>query len=226
MRSRRKKRNWKWDLFIWSLTRSSSTHVYCWRVLLWVIEVNDRFITFTKITILLQLRRKKVRRLMIITSRSEQYSDSAKFDESRLKKTRAWCEANITMLFKEFYEISWIESLKIELMKISRIVFTSISNRAARKCLSHSFIITKLAKQLQLAFSVFNEIINFDWYHFFSFAVRRLFWKRAFGKLPRTHASIAWIYNYWLSAARMYIRLTNSKRILLRKNVIVKRARV
>ena len=163
---------------------------------------------------------------MIITSRNEQYSDSTKFDENHLKKTRAWCEVNVTMLFKDFYEVSWIESLKTESIKISKIVFASISNRATRKCLSHSFIITRLAKQLQLAFSVFNEIINFNWYHFFFFAIRRLFWKRAFDKLSRTHASIAWIYNYWLSATRMFIRLTNLRRILLKRNVIVKRAKV
>ena len=226
MRSRRKKRSWRWNLLIWSLTRSSSTRAYCWRVLLWVIEMNDRFITFTKTTILLQLRCKETRKLMIITPRKEQYSDSTKLDESRLKKTRAWCGANVTVLLKDFYEISWIESLKIEAIKISRIVFVSTPNRAARKCLSHLFIITRLAKQLQLAFSIFDEIINFDWYHFFFFAIRRLFWKRAFDKLPRIHASITWIYDYWLNAARMYIRLTNSKRILLKKNVIVKRARV
>ena len=136
--------------------------------------MNDKFITFTRITIFLQLRRKKARKLMIITSRNKQYLNSTKFDESRLKKTRAWCEVNVTMLFKDFYEISWIESLKIESMKINKIVFVSISNRAARKCLSHSFIITRLAKQMQLAFSVFDEIISFDWYYFFSFAIRRL----------------------------------------------------
>ena len=213
-------------MFIWSLTWSSSTHIYCWRALLWITEINDKFITFTRIIILLQLRFKKAHKLMIITSRNEQYSDSTKFDENRLKKTRAWCEANVTMLFKNFYEISWIKNLKTESMKINRIVFVLTSNRAARKCLSHSFIITRLAKQLQLAFSIFDEIINFNWYHFFFFAIRRLLWKRAFDKLSRIHASIAWIYNYWLSAARMYIRLTNSRRILLKENVIVKRARI
>ena len=175
MRSRRKKRNWKWNLFIWLLARSSLTRVYCWRVLLWIIEMNDKFITFMKITIFLQLWFKKARRLMIITSRSEQYSNSAKFDENYLKKIRAWCEVNVIILFKNFYEISWIENLKTESIKISKIVFISISNRAARKCLSHSFIITKLAKQLQFAFSVFDEVISFNWYHFFSFAIRRLF---------------------------------------------------
>ena len=226
MRSRRKKRSWEWNLFIWSLTRSSSARVYCWRVLLWITEMNDKFITFTKIIILLQLRRKKARRLMIITSQNKQYSNSVKLDGNRLKKTCAWCEANVTMLFKNFYEISWIESLKIKSMKISRIVFASTLNCAARKCLSHSFIITRFVKQLQLAFSTFDKVINFDWYHFFSFAVRRLFWKRAFSKLSRTYASIVWVYNYWLSAARMYIHLTNSRRILLRKDVIVKRAKV
>ena len=190
MRSRRKKRSWRWNLLIWSLAWSSSTRVCCWRVLLWVIEVNNRFITFTRITILLQLRCKKARRLMIITSRKKQYSNSAKFDESRLKKTRAWCEVNVTMLLKDFYEVSWIKDLKIEAVKINKVVFALTSNRAARKCLSHSFIIMKLTKQLQLAFSVFDEVINFDWYHFFSFAIRRLFWKRAFDKLSRTHASI------------------------------------
>ena len=136
------------------------------------------------------MRCKKARRLMIITSQKEQYLNSTKFDESRLKKTRAWCEVNVTMLFKDFYEISWIESLKIESIKINKIVFVSISNRATRKCLSHSFIIMKLAKQLQLAFLIFDEIFNFDWYHFFSFAIRRLFWKRAFNKLSRIHANI------------------------------------
>ena len=141
----------------------------------------------------------------------KQHLNSAKFDENRLKKIRAWCEINVTMLFKSFYKILWIESLKTESMKINKIVFVSISNRAARKCLSHSFIITKLVKQLQLAFSIFNEIINFNWYHFFFFAIHRLFWKRAFNKLSRTYINIAWIYNYWLSAARMYIRLINSK---------------
>ena len=189
--------------------------------------MNDKFITFTRITILLQLRCKKVRRLMIITSRNAQHSNSAKFDKNRSKKTRAWCEIIVTMLFKDFYyEVSWIESLKIEAMKINRIVFVSISNRAARKYLSHSFILTKFTKQLQFAISVFDEIIDFNWYHFFSFAIRRLFWKCAFDKLSRAHASIAWIFNYWLSAARMCIHLTNSKRILLRKDVIVKRARI
>ena len=122
--------------------------------------MNDKFITFMKIIIFLQLRRKKTRRLMIITSQRKQHSNSTKFNESRLKKTRAWCEVNVTMLFKNFYEISWIESLKIESMKISKIVFISISNRATRKCLSHSFIITRFAKKLQFAFSVFNEVIN------------------------------------------------------------------
>ena len=85
-----------------------------------------------------------------------------KFNESYLKKTRAWCEVNVTMLFKEFYEVSETENLKIETIRINKIVFASILNRATRKCLSHSFIITKLAKQLQFAFSVFDEVINFD----------------------------------------------------------------
>ena len=187
----RRKRSWKWNLFIWLLIWSSSARVYYWRALLWLIEMNDKFIIFTRITILLQLRRKEVRKLMIITSQSEQYSNSAKFDKNCLKKTRAWCEVNVTMLFKNFYEISWIEDLKIETMKINKIIFVLISNRATRKCLLHSFIITKLAKQLQLAFSIFDEIINFNWYHFFSFAIRRLLWKRAFNKLSRTHANIA-----------------------------------
>ena len=66
------------------------------------------------------------------------------------------------MLFKDFYKILWIESLKTKSMKISKIVFALISNRAARKWLSHSFIIIKLAKQLQFAFLIFDEIINFD----------------------------------------------------------------
>ena len=174
MRMQRKKKNWKWNLFIWSLTRSLSARVYYWRVLLWIIEMNDKFITFTKITIFLQLRCKKVRRLMIITSWKKQYSNSTKLDENYLKKTRARCKINVIMLFKDFYKISWIRSLKIESMKINKIVFASILNRATRKCLSHSFIITKLAKQLQLAFSIFDEIINFNWYYFFSFAIRRL----------------------------------------------------
>ena len=163
---------------------------------------------------------------MIITSQKKQYLNSAKFDENRLKKIRAWCKVNVIILFKDFYKISWIRSLKIKLIKINKIVFASISNRAARKCLSHLFIITKLAKQLQLAFLIFDEVINFDWYHFFSFTIRRLFWKRAFNKLSRIYANIVWIYNYWLSAARMYIHLSNSRRILLKKNVIVKRARI
>ena len=137
--------------------------------------MNDKIITFTKIIILLQLRRKKARKLMIITLRKKQYSDLTKFDENCLKKIRAWCGNNVTMLFKNFYEVSWIENLKIEAMKISRIDFALISNRATRKCLSHSFIITRLTKQLQLAFSVFDEVINFNWYHFFSFAVHHLF---------------------------------------------------
>ena len=141
--------------------------------------MNDRFITFTKITIFLQLRRKKVRKLMIITSRNEQYSDSAKFDESCLKKTRAWCGVNVTMLFKDFYEISWIEDLKIELMKINKVVFVSILTRAARKCLLHSFIITRLAKQLQFAFSTFDEVISFDWYHLFFFSRFAVYFENA-----------------------------------------------
>ena len=190
MRSREKKRSWKWNLFIWSLIWSSSAHVYYWRVLLWIIEMNDKFITFTKTTIFLQLQCKKARRLMIITSQNKQDSNSMKLDENCLKKTRAWCKVNVTMLFKDFYEISWIENLKIETMKINKVVFVSISNRATRKCLSHSFIITKLAKQLQLAFSIFDKIINFEWSHLFFFAIRRLFWKRAFDKLSRTHANI------------------------------------
>ena len=85
-----------------------------------------------------------------------------KFDENYLKKIRAWCEVNIIILFKNFYEISRIENLKIELMKINKIVFILILNRATRKCLSHSFIIIKFIKQLQFAFSIFNEIINFN----------------------------------------------------------------
>ena len=158
--------------------------------------MNDKFIIFTRIIILLQLRCKKACKLMIITSWRKQHLNSAKFNESCLKKTRAWCGANVTMLFKDFYEVLWIENLKIESMKINRVVFASTSNRAARKCLSHSFIIARLAKQLQLAFSIFNEVINFDWYYFFSSAVRRLLWKRAFDKLSRIHASIAWIFSY------------------------------
>ena len=147
-------------MFIWLLTWLSSTHVYYWRVLLWIIEVNDRFITFIKIIIFLQLRRKKARKLMIIMSWNEQYLNSMKFDENCLKKIRAWCKANVIMLFKDFYEISWIEDLKIESIKISKIVFILILNRAARKCLSHAFIISKFAKQLQLAFLIFDEVIN------------------------------------------------------------------
>ena len=112
------RKNWKWNLFIWSLARSSSARVYCWRVLLWVTEVNDKFITFTKTTILLQLRCKKARRLMIITPRNAQHSNSAKLDENHSKKTRAWCGTIVAMLFKDFYyEVSWIESLKIEAVK-------------------------------------------------------------------------------------------------------------
>ena len=158
--------------------------------------MNDKFIIFTKITIFLQLWCEKARKLMIITSRNKQYLNLIKFNENCLKKTRAWCEVNVTILFKKFYEISWIESLKTELIKIIKVVFALILNRAARKCLSHSFIITRLAKQLQLAFSIFDEIINFNWYHFFFFAIRRLLWKRAFDKLSRIHANIAWIFNY------------------------------
>ena len=149
-------------MFIWSLAQSSSTRVYCWRVLLWIIKMNDKFITFTKIIIFLQLRRKKARKLMTITSWNMQYSNSTKFNKNCLKKARAWCEVNVTMLFKNFYKILWIEDLKIKAVKINKIVFISILNRAARKCLSHLFITTKLAKQLQLAFLIFNEIINFD----------------------------------------------------------------
>ena len=163
---------------------------------------------------------------MIITSWKAQYLNSAKLNESRLKKIRARCEVNVIMLFKDFYKISWIESLKIEIIKINKIVFVSISNRVTRKCLSHSFIITRFIKQLQFAFSIFDEIINFDWYYFFSFAIHHLFWKRAFNKLSRTRTNITWIFNYWLSAARIYIHLTNSKQILLKENVIVKRARI
>ena len=106
------------------------------------------------------MRRKKTRRLMIITSQKKQHLNSTKFDENCLKKTRAWCEVNVTMLFKDFYEVSWIESLKIKSVKINKVVFALISNRATRKCLSHLFIIMRLAKQLQLAFSIFDEIIN------------------------------------------------------------------
>ena len=94
------------------------------------------------------------------------------------------------MLFKNFYKVLWIENLKIESMKINKIIFVLILNCAARKYLLHSFIITKFAKQLQFVFSIFDEIINFNWYYFFSFAIRRLFWKRAFDKLSRIHASI------------------------------------
>ena len=137
--------------------------------------MNDKFITFIKITILLQLRRKKARKLMIITSWKTQYSDSTKFNKNCLKKTCVRCEVNITMLFQDFYEISWIENLKIETIKINKIIFVLILNRATRKCLSHSFIITKFIKQLQLVFLIFDEIINFNWYHFFSFAIRHLF---------------------------------------------------
>ena len=136
--------------------------------------MNDKFITFTKIIILLQLRCKKARRLMIITLQNKQYLNSEKLNENYLKKICVWCEANVTMLFKNFYEISWTENLKIESMKISKIVFASILNRAARKCLSHLFIITRLIKQLQLAFSIFNEVINFNWYYFFFSAICRL----------------------------------------------------
>ena len=135
-------------MFIWLLTRLSSTHVYYWRALLWVTEINNRFIIFTKITIFLQLWCKKACKLMIITSRKKQHSNSTKFNESCLKKIRARCEVNVTMLFRNFYEISWIRNLIIESMKINKVVFTLISNRATRKCLSHSFIITKFAKQL------------------------------------------------------------------------------
>ena len=129
--------------------------------------MNNKFITFTKIIIFLQLRCKKVRKLMIITLRNKQYLNLTKLDENCLKKTRAWCGVNVTVLFKDFYEVSWIESLKIETVKINKVVFVSILNRAARKCLLHSFIITKFTKQLQFAFSVFDKIINFDWFHFF-----------------------------------------------------------
>ena len=71
-----------------------------------------------------------------------------KFNENYLKKTRAWCEINVIMLFKDFYEISWIESLRIESMKINKIIFILILNRATRKCLSHLFIIMKFIKKL------------------------------------------------------------------------------
>ena len=173
------------------------------------------------------MRCKEARRLMIITSQNAQHSNPAKLDGNRSEKTRAWYEIIVTMLLKDFYyKISWTESLKIEAMKINRVAFASISNRATRKCLSHSFILTRLAKQLQFAISIFNEVIDFDWYHPFFSAIRRLLWKRAFDKLSRTHASIAWIYNYWLSATRMYIHLTNSRRILLKENIIVKRAKI
>ena len=59
-----------------------------------------------KIIIFLQLRCKKVRKLIIITSQNKQYLNSTKFNEKYLKKTRAKCETNVTMLFKNFYEIS------------------------------------------------------------------------------------------------------------------------
>ena len=51
--------------------------------------MNDKFIIFTKIIILLQLRRKKARKLMIITSQNKQYLNSAKLNENYLKKIRA-----------------------------------------------------------------------------------------------------------------------------------------
>ena len=85
---------------------------------------------------------------------------------------------NVYMLIikSTFYSLtSWIENLKIKSIKINKIIFISILNRAARKYLLHSFIITKFTKQLQFAFSIFDKIINFNWYHFFSFAIRRLF---------------------------------------------------
>ena len=136
------------------------------------------------------MRRQKVRKLIMIILQNAQHLNSAKFNENYLKKIRAWCEINVIILFKDFYEVSWIENLKIKTMKINKIVFVSILNRAVHKCLSYSFIITKLVKQLQLAFSIFDEIIDFDWFHSFSFAIRRLIWKRAFDKLSRIHASI------------------------------------
>ena len=77
-----KRKSWKWNLLIWLLTRSSLTRVYCWRALLWIIKVNDKIITFTKITILLQ----------IATQRCSQTDDNhvtkwtfRKFDNSSMK---------------------------------------------------------------------------------------------------------------------------------------------